>query len=51
MKGAFFAWFISSKKVLDVEIVELKASILHEENATKQPTKDTKASKNGPPVQ
>ena len=41
MKGAFFAWFISSKKVLDVEIVELKASILHEENATKQPTKDT----------
>lgn len=37
--------------ILDVEIVELKASILHEENATKQPTKDTKASKNGPPVQ
>lgn len=49
--GAFFAWFISQKKALDVEIVELKASIPHEENSTKQPTKDTKASNSGPPVQ
>lgn len=37
--------------VLRVDYLPKKASILHEENATKQPTKDTKASKNGPPVQ